>query len=431
MVESENGYRKLLGLNLSVYVGVGIIYKYSADDVIRFLKQDSDIQAIISQESVGGEETILKIYYYIVSNALGIPIILSGHCSKLIGKIDMYPKKDWHKIVKKCAAFLDVSAKDMASKDVDKYYPVPIEMFFAMTTTSVDIFIHQDGDRFKFFLSAGKKINRENIRKRFLANETYLFVLSKERIKFIEDFSKQVFKFIKQQNISVEERVKVTGMAFERVHEIVKSMGMSAPAIKMAKATVESIVMIASSSCGLSDLMDILDGSEDSYLYHHSLLISIVSHQLIGGMGWGNREQKIKIAFAAFFHDITIPDENLCRINSEDELNSYAISEQDKNDVLRHAYNGAELVKNMSDIPFGVDTIMLQHHGALNGVGFKREEQDGRMAFLSKVFLVVEDCVDCLLGGESHERVMQNLANRYSQGDFEKIVAALGQLQDS
>ena len=429
LVESESGHRKLLGLNLGVYVGVEVVYKYNADDVIRFLKQDSDIQAIVSQESVGGAETILKIYYYIISNALNIPIILSGHCSKLIGKIDMYPKKDWHKIVKKCAAFLNVDAKDMVSKEIDKYYPVPIEMFFAMATSPVDVFTHEDGGIFKFFLSAKKNINQERIRKCFLANESYLFVLSKDRIKFVEDFSKQVFKFIKKQNLSVEDRVKVTGMAFERAHETIKSEGMNVQTIKMAKAAIESVVTIASSSCGLSDLMDILYDSEESYLYRHSLLISIVSYQIIGEMGWGNKEQKVKIAFAAFFHDITIPDENLCRINSEEELNSYAISEQDKNDVLRHACNGTELIKNMPDVPFGVDTIMLQHHGALNGVGFKREEKDGRITFLSKVFLVVEDYVDCLLGGEGHERAMEELSNRYSQGDFQKIVTSLGQLE--
>ena len=216
---------------------------------------------------------------------------------------------------------------------------------------------------------------------------------------------------------------------------MITRVGMSEQAIKMAKATVESLVQIAACSHGLSDLMDILYDKEESYLYRHCLLIAIISHQIIGDMGWGNEEQKFKVAFAAFFHDITIPEEKYCYIHSKEELDASGLSEIDKLSVLRHAFNAAKLVENVPDIPFGVDTIIIQHHGALNGVGFKREEQEGRLSTLSTVFLVVEDYIDSLLdmGRESfdHDRVLESLGGIHSRGNFAKVVAAINHLKNA
>ena len=432
LVESDRGHRKLLDFNLEVYVDVEILHKYNADDVVRFLKEDSNIQAIVSEESVRGEQTILKIYYHIISTKLNVPIILSGHCSKLVGKIEMFPKKEWRNIVRKCAEFLDIGAKDMVSKNVGKYYPVSTKTLLAMVSTPVDIFVQDELDNFKILLRKREKINREDVLKHFLSNKTNLFVLSDKRLKFAESFSEQIFDFIENEDISVEERVEATGMAFEKAHDIIKTMGMSEKAAKMAWATVKSMVVIANSSSGLSDLMDILYKSTESHLYRHSLLIAVLSHHVIGDMGWGNQEQKLKFATAAFFHDIVIPNESLCQINSQKELDVCTISEQDKEGVIRHAYNATELLKSVSDLPHGVDTIVLQHHGALNGIGFKKEEQDGRLAPLSVVFLVVEDCVDWLMevkkGVMSREQVMEGLAYTYTRGDFGKVANALRRL---
>ena len=210
---------------------------------------------------------------------------------------------------------------------------------------------------------------------------------------------------------------------------------MSERAIEMAKVTVESIVKIAAASHGLSDLMDILHDSEESYLYRHSLLVAVISHQIIGEMNWGNEEQKIKVIFAAFFHDITIPDEKYCQIHSQQELDDCGISEKDKAAVLGHAFNAAKLLANVTDIPFGVDTIVVQHHGSLNGVGFKKEERDERLSSLATLFLVVEDYVDFLMATEresfEHDKVMRQLESIHPHGNFAKVVAALDHFKDT
>ena len=435
LIESDSGHRKILGLNLDVYVGCDVVFKHNADAAINFLKKNPDIRLVVSEESVGTEQSILKIYYYVVSAKLDIPIFLSGHCGKLIGKVEMYEKEDWRKMVRACAKILGVTAKAMAQQEVDSFYRISSDTLLAITTAPVDIFAGENLEKIKRLFEEGRGIDRKVARRYFLDHEIHLFVRSGERLRFAEGFSEQVFDFIANDDISPESRIKATGMAFEKTREVVKMVGMSERAIGMAKVTVESIVKIATVSHGLSDFMDILHDSEGAYLYRHSLLVAVVSHQIIGDMNWGNEEQKLKVAFAAFFHDITIPDEKYCRIHSQQELDDCGASENDKAAVLGHAFNAAKLVTNVSDIPFGVDTIIVQHHGSLNGLGFKREEGDGRLSTLATLFLVVEDYVGFLVdaGRDSfdHEQAMEQLKSVHSHGNFAKVAAALGRLKDT
>ena len=430
LVESNGHHRKVLNFNLSVYVGVEVICKNNADAVTGFLKKSPDIKLIVSEEVVGKERTILKIYYYVVSNKLDIPIILSGYCQKLASKIEMYEKADWQKIIRECARILGVTAKSMAQKEFDKYYPIPANTLLAMKIAPVDIFFSEGPGKTKILFPMGEEIDQKSIRKQLLDHQSCLFVLSKARLRFANSFSDQIFDFIGNPDISVEERIKATGMAFEKIHEVVGRAGMSGQAIQMAKKTVESIVTIAASSYGLSDLIDILYDSEEPYLYRHSLLVAVVSHRLIGAMSWGNEEQKVKITFAALFHDVAIPDKGHCQIHSQEELDDCDISEEEKMDILNHAFKAAKLIEDVPDIPFGVDTIIIQHHGSLNGVGFKGKEQDGRLSRLATVFLVVEEYVDSLVNAEKgsfdHNRIVEKLKSVYSQGNFAKTVSVLG-----
>ena len=176
LIESSNGHRKLLSFNLEIYLGVDVIFKNNADMLINLLKRDSDIQLIISEESVGSEQTILKIYYYITSANLNIPIILSGNCKKLMGKIEMYERKDWRKIIKKSANILGVTAKDMAKKEYEKYYPISTDMLLVMTRAPVDIFVSEGSHKFNVLFPAGKEIEQKAVRKHFLDLEnTSLF----------------------------------------------------------------------------------------------------------------------------------------------------------------------------------------------------------------------------------------------------------------
>ena len=124
-----------------------------------------------------------------------------------------------------CAKILGVTAKDMARKDVDKYYPVPSDALLAMTTAPVDIFVGRDSGKLERLFEEGHEIEQQIARKYFLDHESCLFVLSVNRLQFADGFSEQVFDFIAKDDISPESRVKATGMAFTGAHEVIKMAG--------------------------------------------------------------------------------------------------------------------------------------------------------------------------------------------------------------
>lgn len=439
LVESDNNLRRLLSLNLDIYVGADIVCKYNSDDVVDFLKKDTYVDLIICESMIGDEKTALKISYYINSVSLEVPILLIGgdvdeELKGLPNSIHAVDNSDWKKIIRKAAKMLEVTAKSMTDREVPKFYPISIRSFLTMSRAPVDIFTVKKGRKFDLVFETNSEIKQNKVRELLLKGAPYLFVYSEERVKFTEAFSDQLFEYLDKDNISVEDRIRATSMAFDAAQETISVVGMSERSVSMAKSTIDSISKVASSSDGLADLMDILFHSDNSYLYKHSLLISIVAHDVIGVMGWGSEEQKRKMVFASFFHDITIPSEQMCRIHTEPELNRADLSKKDRRAVLNHAFNASELLKTFPGAPFGADALVLEHHGAVNGIGFKQYDQDGRLSRLAIVFLVVEEYVGYLMNTHKeffkHNRVVEKLVQTFTKDKFRKVAMALHEIVD-
>lgn len=433
LVENNSAYRKMLGLNLEIYLGAKIIYKYNADDVINFLRKDRNIQLIVCRDVVGDERSGLKIFYYMSSNSLKIPLCLIGKEDKLSGKIEMFYESDWKKLIRHSAKALTVSAKEMADQEgTPEFYPVPARLLMSMSSTPVTVYIKKMNKEAKILISGNQPIKKSAIRSFVLKDENYLFVRTNDRVKFTQEFSKQIVNYLKDEHISVKDRLNATALAFSSAQETLKQAGIGKNATTLAHATVNSIVQVAASSHGLSDLIDILYESKDTYLYRHCLLISIICHHVISDLTWGNEEQKRKMVYAAFFHDITISSDHLCKIHSEGDLQQARLSVQEQRDVMNHALNASLLLKKFPDVPQDVESIILQHHGALNGIGFKQHEQDPRVSTMGALFLVVEEYVDYLLSMDreffNRDNVLEKMRTAYSKGKFRKMVITLASI---
>ncbi len=75
--------RKLISANLGVYADVEMISAGDATAAMEFLKKYPKTAVIVTKNKMGEENTVLKVFYYVNSNKLNIPIICLGQCFKL------------------------------------------------------------------------------------------------------------------------------------------------------------------------------------------------------------------------------------------------------------------------------------------------------------------------------------------------------------
>lgn len=426
LVENDSALRKILTQNLELYTGSQIIPIRDADALIDHLKrEEEDPDLIISENMVGDEYTILKIFYYVNSQKLGIPIILLGENPKVKEQVTQIQRSDWALAVKTAAKLMNVTAQEMSEFEVPTYYPVPVGALLGLKSAPTDLFLRND-DNYQCWFGAGGEISEKGVSEKILDGCKLVFVRSVDRLAFAKGMTEHLQTLLKSES-DVGTRVSITGQSFNSVAELLKNTGFNAESIALAKVTIDSVEQIASSSPKLEELMAILMRDESSIAWRHCVMTSVVAHAMLGKIDWGTKEQRAKVVFAAFFHDICIPEDKYAAIHNGGELMQAGFKPEEVVKVERHAYAACELIQGYPDVPFGSESIILQHHGMPNGIGFPQDHLDNRITPLAIVFRIAEDYVHQMLDAEKPDTffILKSMASRYTKGHYQKALEAL------
>ena len=430
LIEPKSELRTLIAQNLQVYCDTDVVFRTNADDVNSLLRKDKNYQLIICSSQVGDESTILKIFYYMQSQRLDIPIIGLGENPKVSSRIEMVSNiKDWKVIIKKAASILKIDSKKMVQKQIPDYFPVYTKNLLGLDTAPCFVYLELGG-KFELFLDAGDKVDRSMVKKLFLKGVKKVYVEKSWRLSFVNAVSEKVaedFSKIKSER----DHMSVLSRAIENTQELIRLTGINEESVNMANKSMESMRTVAKSSEGLSDLLSILEEDSDSYTYKHCMLTNILANQAIKDMSWGNKIQREKISFICFFHDITIPEDALCEIHSEEALREAKISVEDKKRVRNHAFDAINLLKDYPQVPFGVDSLILQHHGMPNGIGFAKGQNLG-ISPIAITFRVCEEFVSFMLnlGKDFHMDVaIEKLLDKYDKKQYREVVRSLEKMR--
>ncbi|MCK5883924.1 MAG: hypothetical protein KAG61_09560 [Bacteriovoracaceae bacterium] len=434
IIENDPDLRKLYELNLDLYLGMEVIVLHNADSVMDFLKLDTAVDLIICEKQVGDENTILKVFYAVKSNKLDIPIFLLGNEPKVANDVESFEQDNWKGVIRKAAKVLKITAEEMASKQVPDYYPIPVKHFLQLRQTSAEVYDCQTdtGDdelpSFKEIFKANQEISKSIIEKHIVDGKKNLYVHKLKRLQFLGEYADRVMKVLISNKDSEQQRIAATSSVFYASQEMLNATGMTEQTIAMAKTTINEMMKVAEESEGLAELLAILEKDKAGYLFTHATLIAAVSHYVIEKMEWGTEEQQEKICIAAFFHDITIPDDKLAKIHSLSSLKEAALTKKDEEKVIAHAYDACTMIRDYPQTPIGTDMIILQHHCHINGKGFP-ESYSSQLTPLAVVFFVVEQYVDYMLSTPKEifnkSAIIANFRSRFNKGYYRKVINAL------
>ena len=426
LVENDSVLRKILAQNLELYTGSEIIFKKDADDLVDYLKRDDNHADLIISENMSGDEyTILKIFYYVNSQKLGVPIILLGENPKLKGQVEQIPRNDWMSVIKCAAKLMKVTAESMVELEVPEYYPVISAILRSIESAPVNIYT-KESEIYKLWFNENDRLDLVKVEDFILSGGRLAYVNNLDRLSFAKAINENLQSQLKTEN-DPQQLTYLAGEAFNSAATLLNQVGVNDLSVKAAKSTIEAMEKIARASPKLDDLMAILVRDQTSIAWRHSLMTAIVCHAIVEKMDWSNQEQANKLVFASFFHDICIPQDNLACIHSGGELFEADLDPTQKLKVERHAFAACELLQKVQGEPFGADNIILQHHGMPNGIGFPEDHLDNRITPLAIVFRVAEDYVHRLLSSEKPDsfHVLKALTMRYNKGQYQKSVEAL------
>jgi HD-GYP domain-containing protein (c-di-GMP phosphodiesterase class II) len=294
--------------------------------------------------------------------------------------------------------------------------------------------IKQNAEDFQFVkkLLKNELFSQEDIEKFKKFRLEFLYVTKEQ----YSDFLKFAVNLAFSSNVN-NEKVNLKDLDYS-YHLAAKSlflMGITEENINLVKQNIEIMDKAISKEGALAEYFKLINSNQMSYNYAHSYLISIFMSKVAQAFTWDSKSIREKIIYIAYFHDISLPNEHLAKIHSQDDILSInkskaeGLSDREIEKINYHAINSSLILDQFPEVPIGVSQIVKEHHGEKNGIGFN-ENMNITLQPLSILFVVVEDFVSKFLDMKNPsiddiKSMLQKLKTKYNQGNYKKSVEAI------
>lgn len=426
LVESNNLLKSMYKLNFEMYLGItAVTCVDSAIDAISYLSENK-VDLILSKNSIKTEDTSNIMESYLAEKVIETPLVI-------IGKRDMFSfgayfvesSIDIKKLLKIMSSILSISAKDMARKKVDLFIKFSKEMLNDIYWINIDLYNTNQEIIIKKDSLITPIVVATNV------TEDFVFVNKADRLRLADHYTNEIIGKLKTDDFPTKEQALLGELLCDELSIRVSKFGITPSTIEYSKKALKNIESLSLKTSSLKLIVTDLLEQKGSYRYSHMVISSFISIHILRQMEWCNPEQENKMMFAAFFQNIYLNEDKLVKINSNEELRNANLNEMEKNLVHNHANKSAELVSQIGKIPLGVDSIIRNHHGALNGIGFA-EFYGGSLAPLSLIFIIAEQFTHLILDEDNEfnfNKAIIEIRNKFPSKRFAKIISAITEVK--
>ena len=428
IVDNHTKTSMLYASTFEVYLGANVVEQKDIDEAKNYLESfEPDIIVVRSRIE---ERKVDKVIADIIQKKnLKSQLYVIGTSDLSVHEAQVFSKDvEMNKLVYNLAKDLGVTAEDMANADVGMFYPFKLSNLVPGITLITSIYLKDEDNNFNVFMEKENKLHKEIFNILKLQKVDEVFVEAKDRLKFINSQIIFLSEYLAEDELSLKDRVFIANKAYKTVRESALRMQISPEVVSMTETCIHTMQTIVDQIPKLSQLMKTIEESSDAN-FNQSLLTSFICNHIIDNIEWGTQEHKVKLTFVSFFHNITLGPEFIL-INSNERLAQYNMSSKDRDKIMKHALQAAKIVSQYkSMIPMGVDTIIKQHHGSRDGIGFSPSPQS--ISPLALIFLVADEWITNILWAEDKgvrtekNQLLNIVRNKYKTLSYEKIIAAL------
>lgn len=437
LVISDNEIlNQLYVTNLEVYLGAKVtLVDATKKGVELFKKSVPDL--VITLSMINGHDSASEIHNHIVLNKYKSRLIVIGNLGKEMDDVIVVPNSyNLQNLIRSCAKELGVTAKDMAEKEMPRYYPIEQEFLSKLREVPCAVYIQMKNGNYTMVAKKGDTIG-ETIKQFVKEGITTLYVNSLDRLLIINMISLSIVDFLKNtEGLDTTEKSEAVKTGFNFASQSFStSPEVTAEIVNIANACTKVMEEIVNETPSLKRLLSILNSQRDGYVYTHSILAAYVSNHIIRRVSWGGESHIEKINFVLFFHDIMLAPIYLKHPTlkyEEDLLFSDSLNDKEKEVVLNHARLAAEVIVTYKRAPIGADLLIKQHHGITNGIGFAIDFKDD-ISPLSKIVLISEAFVEEFMKLRDQnpdyvldvKKIIEILTEKFKKTTYKKIIETL------
>jgi HD-GYP domain-containing protein (c-di-GMP phosphodiesterase class II) len=444
LVSDNEVLNGIYSVNFDVYLGTSMTVVDDLESAKKLMELNPNFQIIITLCLIEGQDCGVLLRDHLKQQQIDTPLMVIGRQSEVQENEAVILPASYNikSLLRSAAKILGTTARDMAEREVPEYFPVSTKIFFNISTVPCDIFykVKKTSTEVEYLLILTKNAKVwPRIKKYIDEGATTLYLPSSYRAEFANNASEQILKELETLDLPTEDKVDAIEKGIELVTaQYLSSAVASENVVKLSNACVKAMGEVATEYPKIRGLLKTLIENKSGYLYAHSILATYVANHIVREISWGGESHIEKLNFVMFFHDIFLvpiyakfPDARF----EEDLMFSDKLSDGEKEIVLNHAKLACESVKKFPRCPMGADQLILQHHGATNGVGFAVKYKDD-ISPLAKVILIAEHFVEEIfrLGDDpatsfNKNIVLGELKTRYAKSSYNKILDTLANIE--
>ncbi|MDA8792351.1 hypothetical protein N9N67_03845 [Bacteriovoracaceae bacterium] len=432
LIEDNEKLFRLYSINLNTYAGTDVIDRKSAREAIELLNILPNIDLIITRNKIKEENTAEDIINFLSSKNIDIPVIVLGENKNIEEQAIIFTEPvAWETVIKKSAQVLGISLEDLKKKIRPEYVPINIRFFYDISEVPCDIYI-----RIKQGIGEYQFIKRIHSKDAFAKDliEKYeeqglhdLYVASDYQQYFVTFVTNQIIQKLEDDDLETNERISTTANAYGIVNDQLAKIGFDESIVQLSDSAINSMSKMIKEKSDLGNLLKMLFSSKISYAYQRAHLRAVLGNFILSKQNWYEKTLVDLMSFASFFADITLKSEAQHKIHSRDDLEKYNLSEDEKNTVIYHAKNAANILKSHPQFSDYLEMIMLQQHGRKDGIGFDNDPPEDLFP-VSKVFIIADHFVYLMLDPnvpKVKKDVLDTLLEAYSGESYHKLIKTL------
>lgn len=434
-------YEKLLETNLASYLGINPIRIESLQALNLYTSQHKDVGQIITDPEVDGKDSLEHLSILFKKNGVQAPVMViggalkSGDSYQIDELHELSQPKDMRSFLKKTSDYLDINIEDLKNLPMPEYMGYSLGLFQYLEKSPCDIFVRiGKGSRVSFIkiCHEGDAIDPERIESIKQKGGEHLYVKSVKRLKLTNVLSTELSRIIDESDES-EDKSDVVNAAVDILHDRMRNEGPSAEMAEFSKKIINKVTTRSGFSKKIYPLLKRLIANKSSFSYKFIQVTSFFATVILKKMDWRRIEQVKTLAFAAIYRDIALEgDETMLKIRSEEDLEQSDLSEREKKVITTHAQKALSVLEGYPDMPYGVEILIRQHHGSVNGAGFPNEYSQ-RLSPLSIVLMVAEEAaflvIDAAEKGDKNclkkSYISKAIREKFKSHRFVKIIEGL------
>lgn len=403
-------FKTLLDIECKSLTGFAPVVKDTVDEFQSMLGLLGDIDVLIV------DEPPVKVDYNFLVKAINEKggsvknVIMLSNENRDIKNSKTFPQDKVESLITHLKTLVAPDAKEVTG-----YISVPTDALIHFKILPFDLYIKISEGKFLKRIPANEDIDESTVVAFKAKGITDLYFEKKHNRDFSLLLLNNMINKVERNYSSEDEKQKAVNEVFVTTKELVQSVGLPPRVIEVCESVMESIsVDVMKGKDKFSNyLSQMKDQSNLNFQFRFIELTSFIATQIVDHLNVPDKDEQIKkIVFASFFCDISLSDVTHLDYRTEESVKD--LWPDDKKIVLEHALKSSLIAAKYKNAPADADVIIKQHHGSVDGTGFK--DASGAILPLAKCLMASQELAFAILKETDRpsETVINNVVTRFA-----------------